>query len=418
VTEIQRPDTTQGETALRWPEFLPDGRHFLFVTLPPRNGNFDVFASSIGSSGRRRVLVSGAAPVCAGDENLIVASNGRLMCQRFDFRAMKPLGEPVALGPSTVTDVSVGERLASASMNGVLIQPSAAIDNTQLLWLDRSGRSHGELAIPPGRYEKLLFSPDGGRLLAVRRSSATHVGLWMIDVMREQATPLSSDSQSRIGGYLAWSPDGNRVAFSSNRSGPTNIYQKLTNEPAPETPLYQSPNQFKEVDSWSPDGRFLCFSETDRITGWDVWLLPVEGERPPVPYLRESLNQNSGTFSPDGRWLCYASDETGRSEIYVQSFPTPGTKHVITTTGAEYPRWSRDGREIFFQWDNAVWAVPARTSPVFEARAPRRLFGFRRDALWITPTPDHQRFVESVPVTGGTLSTITVVLNWRAGLGR
>jgi Tol biopolymer transport system component len=419
VRQVLRPDSTRQETALRWPEFLPDGRHFLFVSLPPRDGNFDVYVSSIDSGTRKRILRSAAAPVCAGNDGLILASDGRLMAQRFDSERMELIGQPRSLGPATAFDLSVGERPVSVSSNGVLIQPTAALENTRLVWLDRSGKSGAALAIPEGRYEKMLISPDGSQLLAVRRTSPVAVDLWVIDLAKGPPTRLTARSQSRIGGDLAWSPDGSRVAFSSNRDGPTNIYVKQVSQVADEELIYQSSSQFKEVDAWSPDGQFLLFEQADPISSWDLWLLPMRGERKPIPYLRSNFSEIGGTISPDGRWAAYASDESGRAEIYVQSFPTPGAKYRISSEGALRAAWSKDGRElVFVGLDGTIWSVPVTTTPIFKAGTPHRLFRSRSDALWFAATPDLHRFLESVPEPDVAPSSISVVLNWPAELGK
>jgi hypothetical protein len=223
---IQTPDSSLHHPALRWPQFLPDGKHFTFVSLPSHAGNFDVLVASIESPDKRQLIATaGAAPVCAGDEGLVTARNGRLMVQRFDYERLRPLGEPVSLGPASSTDESVGQPLASTSLNGVLVQPTASLANTELVWLDRSGRRTGTLEAPVGRYEKMFFSPDARRVLAARRTSPTDVTLWLIEPERRLATRFTWGSQTRIGGRPVWSSDGSRIAFSSNRSGPSNIYE-------------------------------------------------------------------------------------------------------------------------------------------------------------------------------------------------
>jgi Tol biopolymer transport system component len=418
VAVIARPDSAKGETALRWPEFLPDGKRFLYVALPPRaDGNFDVYVSSIDSKERKLALRSGAAPVVAGSDELLLVSGGRLMAQRVDFATMKRAGEPVSLGPATVSDISVGERLASASMNGVLAQPSAAFANTDLLWLDRQGHEQGACPAPTGRYERLRFSPDGRRLLVIRRGSVSAVDLWMITLTNGLATRLTAQSQSRVGGRPCWSPDGSRVAFSSNRNGPTNIYQKVVDAAEDEELIYQSTGPFKEVDAWSPDGRYLLFEQIDPIGAWNLWLLPLQGERKPVPYAHSSSGTVAGSISPDGRWAAYSSPEGGKTQVYVQSFPQSGERFLVAGEPGDEPQWSRDGKELVFGGlDGSIWAVPVVTSPTFKAGAAHRLFRLRGDVVQWAVTPDHRRFVVSVPAADVPPATITVLLNWPAAL--
>ena len=415
VSEIAWPDSTRHETALRWPAFLPDGKRFLFVSLPAREGGFDVYVSSIDSRERKQILRSDAAPVVAGKEGLILERNGRLMAQRFDFGKLRPTGDVVSLGPSTATDVSVGEPLVSCSMNGVLVQQNAELANTQMVWLDRNGRELGVLAVAEGRYEKMSFSPDGRRLLVVRRGSPNSVDLWAIDLASGLETRLTSRSQSRIGGRPSWSPDGRRVAFNSNRDGPTNIYVKDMDQNAPEKVLYQSSAEFKEVDGWSHDGRFLLFVQADPATAWDLWLLPMQGDPTPIPYLRSSFNDFAGDVSPDGKWLAYWSDESGTYQVYVQTFPTPGEKHLVSSVSASGAVWSKDGRELILGGTDAtLWSVPVTTMPTFTAGAAKKLFKYRSDGLWLVGTPDLNRFLICVPAGDVPASTITVELNWPA----
>lgn len=413
VTEIQRPDSVRQETSLRWPQFLPDGKHFLFVALPPRDGSFDVFAASPDSKGRRHVMRAGCAPICAGKQGVILASNGRLMLQKFDYRRLRPVGAPVALGTAPISDVSVGQPLASASMNGVLAQLNQSLTNTQLVWRDRSGRRTGLLSLPEGRYENLYFAPDGNRLLAERRDSPTMVDLWMIELPLGEARRFTYGSQSRIGGQPTWSPDGNRIAFSSNREGKTNIYQRLADEAGEEELLFRSNGQFKEVNCWSPDGRYLVFEQADPVTGWDLWLLPMEGKREPIPYLRTRFKEAAASVSPDGRWLAYSTDATGRVEVYVRSFPKPGVEHLVSHAPGRAV-WSKGGREllVLHSRDDQIWSVPISTTPTFRAGTPRALFREPAGVVWLTPTPAGDRFLESSPVGKIEPPTITVDLNF------
>jgi len=416
--EILTPDATQRETALRFPEFLPDGKHFLFVSLPSRQENFEVHLGSLDSKERKRLLSSGAAAVYAEPGYLIYTRNTRLMAQRFDTPGLKLSGEPVPLGEAPPATGPAGSRAVSASANGILIHPAAGLPNTQLVWLDRSGTPQGTVPLPPGRYEGLSISPDGQRVIVERRSSATAKDLWMVELSRGLATRFTFVPSSMLG-QAVWSPDGSRVAYNSNRAGTADLYQKLASGAGEEEPLFQSNVQFKNPYQWSPDGKYLTFDQPDAVTGWDLWLLPLAGDRKPVPYLRSPFNESGGWISPDGHWLAYYSDESGKYEIYVQSFPTPGSKYQVSTSGGTVALWSRDGKEMIINGiDGTIQSVDVQTTPAFKAGAPRTLFKLRQDLAGFAATADLQRFLESVPVGEASPSSITLVLNWTAALNR
>ena len=362
-------------------------------------------------------MKAGCAPIPAGDRGLVLANNGRLLFQRFDFRRLRPVGAPVALGAASGSDASVGQPLATASRNGVLARPDERLPNTQLVWVSRSGNPVGVLPLPEGRYEKHYFSPDGTRLLVERRDSPTTVDLWMVDLPDGTARRFTQGSQSRIGGRPSWSPDGRRIAFSSNRKGRTNIYQRGADEAAEEELLFESDGQFKEVFSWSRDGRYIVFGQAAPTTGWDLWLLPLGDSRRPIPYLHSRANELAGTISPNGRWIVYSSDASGRMEIYVRSFPAPGVEQLVShQLGEGY--WTRDGRELLIPRtrEKQIWSVPVETTPTFRAGEPRMLFREHPGALWIDAHPDGHRFLESIPVENDPPS-IVVDLNFLSRIG-
>jgi Tol biopolymer transport system component len=409
VTEILRPDTTSQETALRWPQFLPDGRRFFFVSLPARDGMFDVFVADTKSGKRRRVMRAGCAPVAAGDRGVVVSEAGRLVLQGFDFERMEPRGAPMALGSAPFTDRSVGQPLASGSMNGTIIHLNEPMSRTELVFLDRTGRHREVAPLPPGRYEWGIVSPDGKRLLAERRDAPTSVELWLADLTTGQSRRFSMGSQSRTGGQPAWSPDGRRIAFSSNRSGRTNIYVRSVDEVGEERLLYESDGQFKEVNAWSPDGKYLVFEQASTSTIWDLWLLPLERKSAPILYLATRFGEFGGDVSPDGRWLVHTGTSSGRQEILVRSFPTPGAETRILDVGGRAV-WSRDGREILISHtdDGRVWSVPVSTVPTFRAGPPRALFRAHEDAYWTHPVAAGSRFLEVRPVQPVEPASITV----------
>jgi Tol biopolymer transport system component len=210
------------------------------------------------------------------------------------------------------------------------------------------------------------------------------------------------------------------VAFATNRSGPNDIYVKSANGVGDAEPLLQSDVIFKNPYSWSPDGKFIAFDQPDPKTGWDVWLLPLDGDRKPVPLLHSTSNEDGGWISPDGHWIAYYSDESGREEVYTQSFPIPGSKYQVSTTGAHNVFWSRDGKEMLIAGKGGtVSTVAVETTPTtFKSGPPRVLFQLPAEAVDYVATPDLSRMLVTVPVGDSPPGAIEVDLNWAARLAR
>jgi Tol biopolymer transport system component len=414
--EVMRPDSAKGETGLRWPEFLPDGKHYLFVALPERQGSFDVYLGSLGSQDRRLLLGSEAAPVYVPPGILVLVRNGRLMAQRFDPRRLRTVGAAVPLGEAPPPSLSSGARAVSASATGILAHPEVGLPNTRLEWLDRTGKVLGTVPLPAGRYEYMSVSPDGQRLAVGRRSSATAVDLWTVELARGVASRFTFGGRG-VASNPVWSPDGRWIAYNANPTGSFDIYRKAANGAEEPEVLHRSAALFKNLSQWTHDGRYLIFGQPDAATGWDVWALPVEGDRKPMPVLRSRFNEYSGAVSPDGKWIVYTSDESGRQEAYVQSFPTLGNKHQISTGGALFAAWSSDGREIALASpEGTLMVASVTTAPSFAVRPPRPLFRPPPNGINATATPDFQRILLSVAVGGASAPSLVLELNWMSAL--
>jgi len=306
----------------------------------------------------------------------------------------------------------------------MLAQIAAKLPNTQLTWLDRSGRPSGTVPLPPGRYEYPFPSPDGRLAAVTKLTNASAYDLWVVDLQRGVPSRLTFDGSAvSDGASLLWSPDGSHIVFQCNPTGPYDIYQVLASGAGRPQPLYQSSVVLKYPAALSPDGKFLVFTQDDESTGWDLWLLPLEGERKPIPYLRTPFQEFGSAMSPDGRWLAYSSDETGTTEIYVSSFPDPREKHRITISGGAEAQWSQDGRELLIYTGGftptaigAILSVEVETTPTFKVGTPHMLFTAQPDIAGFHATRDLQRFLAAVPVEKAAPPSITVILNWRAGL--
>jgi eukaryotic-like serine/threonine-protein kinase len=244
----------------------------------------------------------------------------------------------------------------------------------------------------------------------------------LLDISRGTATRFDlnpSEAESAV-----WAPDGRRIIFGSIRTGQMNdLYQMNLNDAANAAAVIKS-NESKAPLSWSSDGRFLLYGSVGGGTKNDLWVLPLEAGRKPVPFLRTEFDESNGRFSPDGRYVAYVSDESGRYEVYVRSFspgppPSPGEgKWLISNNGGHHPMWRRDGRELYYiDLGGKLMALNLAAGSVFEAGVPRTLFQAlpRGDFAAWAPSPDGKRFLFLVPeAQEGT--SLTVVLNWQAGL--
>jgi len=253
-------------------------------------------------------------------------------------------------------------------------------------------------------------------------SATSDTDIWLVDAARGVTTRFTFDPA--IDGWFVWSPDGSRVAFDSNRKGVYNFYWKLSSGAGADELLLES-DQAKGPNDWSPDGRFLLFRSLFPETGWDLWALPMFGDKKPFPFLKTPFEERDGQFSPDGKWIAYQSNESGRFEIYAQPFPGPGGKFQISSNGGAQPRWDKNGKEIFYvSLDSKVMAAPVKLSPdgqSLETGTPAALFPVH---IAVGPLPgtykqqyavssDGQRFLVNVSVDEGAASPITLICNWK-----
>jgi len=426
--EIAKPDPAQDDTGLRFPSFLPDGVHFLYTSLPRKQHGFDVYLGALNSKETVRVGSAGSAPIDGGRGNLLFALGDRLVAQRFDVSRGQLVGQPLPLAEAPPPALFDGGAVVSASTNGVLAHPSSP-PATELVWLDRTGRRIGRIPLPPGTYSNPSLSPGSRWAVVTKYNSSTSCDLWLVDLQRGVTSRLTFDGRVAGGMGLStpvvWSPDSTRVCYSYDRSGVYDLYQALASGAGAPEPLVQSNAVFKYPAAWSPDGRYLVYAQLDEATQYDLWLLPLQGDRTPVQYLRTPFIEDTAAISPDGRWLAYASDETGRREIYVRSFPEPGEKYRVSTSGGVYVQWSSDGRELlfaslsqYFSGVGPVYVVDVETTPTFRAGTPRVLFTPPLDVLGLAPAADLSRFLAMVPAEGAAQASVTITLNWQAALAR
>ena len=409
-------DASRGETGHRFPSFLPDGDHFLYAALPARAGTFNVYIGSLSGSKAQLLMKAESAPVYASPGYLLFDRKGGLVAQRFDPARQALSGDPEPLEdvPGGVGAQWFADHAVSASATGALAYLAAPPANTGLVWFDGAGRETGRVEVPPGQYEQVALSRDGRRAVAERRVSPSVADLWMIDLERGGATRFTTGSSVNFA--AAWSPDGERVVFSSDRNGPEALFVKPSNGTGSEQVLYQSPSLFKQPQSWSPDGKYVVYTDNSPTTNLDLWVMPMGGggESKPFVYAQSPANETLGQISPDGRWMAYVSDETGRAEAYVQAFPTPGRKFRLTTGGTSGVWWRKDSKQLLMLNSDATALLQVDVQPgqEFSATAPKVIGHLPKGLQAADVSPDLQRLLGLMIEGGNVNMSVTLVQNW------
>lgn len=383
-------------------------------------------ASLDGGEARRILPGTDLSAAYAAPGYLFTASQGSLTIRQFDPAQGTASAESVPLAQSIGYDPATYRAGFSVSAGGVLAYRSGGVGTRQLVWFDRTGRQLRTLGMPDGAaLTTPQLAPDGQRA-AVFRAVAGNFDLWLVDLVRENWSRFTFDAAIDV--TPVWSPDGRRIVFASNRNGSYHLFEKPTDGSADERPLLTTPTN-KQPRDWSSDGRFLLYTQQDPKTASDLWALRVEGDGQPFPVVQTPFDEVHGQFSPEGRWVAYASNETGRYEIYVRPFPEGGGRWQVSTVGGIYPRWRRDGAELFYVApDNTLMAVPVRGASdgrTFSPGSPVALFqtrlatGANVGVGGFASAPQYAvaadgRFLINVVASEVAVSPITLILNWTA----
>jgi eukaryotic-like serine/threonine-protein kinase len=420
VTELNEE---RKELSHRWPSFLPDGRHFLYLGRGSFLSESETAAIYIGSldSQTSKLLLHANSNVIYAQGYLLYLRDGALLAQPFDTRRLETMGDGFPIAEQVQYIPVLGRGIFSVSENGVLAyQTGSATDNLQLTWFDRSGKRLSALDdLAPNANPKL--SPDGKKLAVVITDPQTgRPDIWLYDLARGTKTRFTFDPAGERDPI--WSPDGNRIVFTSNRTGHFDLYQKAASGAGSEELLLAS-NLDKTPTSFSPDGRFLLYSALDPKTRADLWVLPLKGDRKPLPFLQTQFTESFGQYSPDGRWIAYRSDESRGGEIYVAPFPGPGGQRQISTAGGRQPRWRGNGKELFYLApdDRIMVAEVNGGGATLQVGSVRPLFEVRQavtGGFVYDVTGDGQRLLINAALEQKASSPITLVQNWSAGIKR
>jgi Tol biopolymer transport system component len=422
---VTKLDAAAHETTHRYPFFLPDGRHFLYLALnlagAPNDEANQTCVGSLDAVPAVKVTRGYSNPVYASGF-LLLARDGDLVAQSFDLANLRVRGEPQTVARQVgyfagYLDFSQ----FSASERGILVHSSGALVPTRLEWVDRAGRRLEVVGVP-GLYYSPRISPDGQKAtVEIFEPNIGKSELWIADLARGSKTRFTSGPSENAS--AAWSPDGKSIAFNSDRSHQADVYQKDVNGSVDEHALVEAEGQ-KLVADWSPDGRYILYWEREPAGERRVALkaLPLFGDRKPVTVMGLAARDSfQARVSPDGKWIAFCVDDAGRSEIYVTSFPAPAEKWQISSSGGVAPRWRRDGRELFYlSSDGKLMAAEIDTTKgSVKAGVPRVLFETLPPSMigaeFFDAAPDGQRFLMSLPPDQST-PPLSLVVHWTAAL--
>jgi len=352
-------DKQGGEGTQRWPQILPGGKAVLFTSnTKPGTGasleDSDIVVYSMTSGQRKTVQRGGFYARYLSSGHVVYTHEGTLFAMPFDLKRLEVTGQPAPILEGVVNSpISAGAQFSfSDTGNLVYVAGGAGGRNVSIYWMDREGK-FTPLRATPGDYLSPAFSPDGKRL-ALEINDGKRRDIWVYEWERDTLTRLTFGGESNKA--PVWTPDGQRIAYSSSEKGGTFNLWWIRADGAGDAQRITESKSMQFAGSWRPDGKVLAFYQFNPGTNYDIMTLSIEGDEKsgwkpgePKPFLNSAFNEGLPAFSPDGRWLAYMSNESDSYEVYVRPFPGSGGKWQISTGGGFYPEWSRNGKELFYR---------------------------------------------------------------------
>jgi serine/threonine protein kinase len=413
VTELDAKE--QGH---RFPWFLKDGDRFLYAVTPGSDGLHAIAVGSLQDPTLKTTIGSmESAPAYAEPGWLVFSRQGVVAAQPFDTKALRLTGEAVSLGdePGVAPGPAAYDagRRVSASDTGSLAYYLAPVADTAVQWLDQQGKAAGQVTVPAGRYAHVALAPSGTRAVLTRLDSAATSTLWLADLERGTAVPVSS-----VGGRNPspiWSPDGKRIVFASDRGGYRAFYEKVVADTSPEREIVRFDERSAQPRDWSDDGGSIVFDRVAPSTRWNIYRMPAGGGEA-VPLVNTPAIEVGGRLSPDGHWIAYLSDETGRLEAFVQSLTASGPRAQFSTGGVLLGWWTNGGKEqLHLKRDQTLWRTTMDLRSGTPIGAPQQLGTFPASLTSMDFDHTTHRFLALVPERAG-VGGITVVQAWRSAL--
>ena len=425
ATRLTQLDRSLAENSHRWAHFLPDGRRFLYLARSGDPQNTAIYAASLDSPQRKRVLTVQSTFAYAEPGYLLYVREGVLFAQAFNARKPELTGEALPIANHVMYSAPSSLAPFSASLDGrVLVFHSGGSTQRQLTWFDRSGNRLGVVGQPGGDFMQVRISPDGKRAVLTQPDSRTgNRDLWVMDLERGVLSQLTTNPANDWG--PVWSPDGSRIAFSSDPTGRSAIFVKAANGGAEEL-IAQSDRSSLWPNDWSPDGHWLVFHDHSPNRFLALGVLKIDGDRKPHDLPASGYAEYGARFSPDGQMLAYHANEPGGPEIYIRSFVngnTTGAKWRVSKDGGVDPVWSHDGKELFYlNRDGQFVSVEIRGETALQAGATKLLFkpcdtayALFNPARYDTAA-DGKRFLVACPAQQTDPPRSIAVVNWQREL--
>jgi WD40 repeat protein len=410
IETLTIPDPARQEQGHRWPELLPDGGHILFSIMK----NFGASDAETGIFSIKtktwRAVLPNASNAHYFSGQLLYVRAGTLMSVPFDLRSLSVTGTPTQVLHGVLASSDDGFSNLAVSRSGNLVyvngpeRPDRA-SSTHLVWVTRDGKETPASDTIRG-YEDMSIAPDR-KMVAVTIPADPVWNIWVLDLQRSNLSRFTFTGDNRD---PLWSPDGRHIAYTSYRDGHFGIYWSTVDGSSPEQRLTST--QFEpSAAAFTSDGKKLIFTQDVTTTNVNCWEIPVTGDATPVP-LNGLCQSGSVDVSPDGKWIASESAETGQIEVYVQPYPGPGGKRQISSGGGYRPRWSPDGKEIYYRSGDAMMVAGVETHPYFTSSTAHVLFSGRYDHAGRDYEADGRRFLmmKSAEQKGST--SLEVVLNW------
>jgi Tol biopolymer transport system component len=410
-----RAEESRGETSHRWPQFLPDGRRFLYFVRSGQESHEGIYLSSLDDPASTLVVNSSVGGAYLATRRMILFdAEGTLMARPFDPDAPASGADPVPVAPH-VGGSSNFYGAFTASSTGVIAYASRAAAS-ELVWFDRQGHRLATV-LPAAEHVDFQLSPDGNSVaVSTADKNSDHPDIYQIDLTRGTRVRLTASRATDA--TPVWSPDGRQVVFRSNRERVHDLYTRAIASTAPEHVLLTTTTA-KAPTSWTPDGAHIVFQNRDDVTGWDLMMVSADGSQP-QPLVKTPFDEVQGRVSPDGHWLAYTSNESNRPEVYVRMLDGGSSTWQISVNGGSDPRWRGDGHELFYvSADGQLTSVAINgRGGTLDPAAPHALFEIGPIAVAPPYTsgydvpPDGSRFLVRVPIEHVRSMPLTVLLNW------